>query len=279
MPESDDDAEKARIQRQLIQALEKAHIPERDDTNWLPKLFGGAVSYWQMRAGNVEIVIRSRQFTGGSIECSLHLESLVRDRDQDALVDSLIYLRVVISDILPSLSDHLLARSFNVLPLSIRRSLKDQAGVDFSAARESILKSRHTEIVSRLRAERDSRGGSDPRLTGEDSRTLHLQHEEATQMAKQIKKDYEHTFRTFDENHSRNGYKWEQWQEFWVKYSAELYPRHNPDFLALFASQENPTSREVAYRWLASYLPHEVSYIKKLVTKSRRGSQTIKSSD
>jgi hypothetical protein len=73
MPESDDAAAgKARIQRQLIQALEKANIPERNNTNWLPKFFGGATSYWQMRDGDIEIVIRSHQFTGGRIDCWTH---------------------------------------------------------------------------------------------------------------------------------------------------------------------------------------------------------------
>jgi len=272
-----------RSERLLLQALEKSDIEEASETNQLPPLLGGTtVVYWRKTANDdIEIVLNSSHWFAGSLKCSITLGNLADSairyfpNDADAvstLVEVLAYLRGNVSLLLPETRQGIFLRRYNLAISKI--AMKDLAEAQLELV-ESIITpqmieatARFTEMNKRLRAE-PKRGGSKARLEHRQRQSLHEQYDEVQQIAKPVRKSYVTTFNIFETTHSRSGYNWEQWQEFWIKYATELHG-HEAEFLLLFAERDNPSASEIAYRWLAAQTGHTRSYVETLVIRSRK---------
>lgn len=113
------------------------------------------------------------------------------------------------------------------------------------------------------------RGGSAAKLTEEIRTSLYEYYDDILLVAKPIKKDYNDTFKRFDESRPR-GYNFEEWQQFWINHATGLYHDYDKDFLTLFADQDHPSASEVAYRWLAYRTGRKKSYVERLVKQTRK---------
>lgn len=133
----------------------------------------------------------------------------------------------------------------------------------------AILKQRLRQLGDQIKAMVGTRrrGGSKGKLEVSTRRSMHAQYDEILQIGKAIKRHYNEVFRTFDK--SRQTYKRETWEEFWLSHAKALYD-YNPDFLSLFSELGDPSASDVAYKWLALHTGHSLSYIKRLVIQSRK---------
>ena len=273
-----------RSERLLLQALEESDIV--NETNWLPPLLGGTTSvYWRKVANDdIEIVLNSSHWFTGTLKCSITLGHLAENairyfpKDADAvstLIEVLAYLRGNIDLLLPETRQGIYLRKHNLK--SKKRAEKGMADIELATIEliESTITplmgeaiARFTEMNKRLRAE-PKRGGSKARLEHQQRQSLHDDYDEVLRIAKPVRKSYLTTLKTFKTTHSRSGYKWVEWQEFWVKYATEL-TGHEAEFLSLFAEQDNPSASEIAYRWLVAQTGHTRSYVETLVIKSRK---------
>ncbi len=279
-----DEALKKRALTLLAQALQQSDIQERNEENQFPRLFGPTVAYWESPyEGEIKVTFSTAYWGSGSLRCSISLTELAvyaanlfSDDDAKvvkALADLLEYLRTTLSLLLPTASQDLLARSVNLVIQPHHELLKGARSLLLDPMISS-LENRVKETAKRLRAER-GRGGSTARLEPNKRRSLHVQYDEICKIARPIKKDYDATFKRFDESHRRGGSTWEQWQEFWGRYSIDLY-RHDAAFLLLFAAPDEPSASEVAYRQLAAQTGHTPSYVETLVLKSRKEAGVLK---
>jgi hypothetical protein len=274
-----------RSERLLLQALEKSDIEEANETNQLPPLLSGTtVVYWRKTANDdIEIVLNSSHWFAGSLKCSITLGYLANSaityfpNDADAvsaLVEVLAYLRGNISLLLPETRQGIFLRRYNLaidkIPIKTLGEAQMELVESIIAPQMIEASARFTEMNKRLRAEPEpKRGGSKARLEHRQRQSLHEQYDEVQQIAKPVRKSYVATFKTFETTHRRSGYKWEEWQKFWIKYATELHG-HETEFLLLFAERDNPSASEIAYRWLAAQTGHTRSYVETLVIKSRK---------
>lgn len=278
---SEDDEREQRALELLTQALQEAGIEERNTTNIPLTFFGETVARWEKSHNHIEVEFYSSRMFSGNIVCRIGLTSFAERTTQlfpddaealETLVALIQYLKSVVSRILPSTSQNLFTRRHNLtkrkLSAEQRKTIKDyESELIASIDPKFIEKKRDWE--REFRAETDGRGGSATRLGANERQSLHRQYDDAYKIVKGIKKDYDKVLATFTETHKRGGHKWEQWQEFWSKYATELYGQAT-EFLALFAEQDQPSASEITYRWLARQKGHEVSYLKRLVYKSRK---------
>lgn len=279
MSDLNEEAEALRLEGLLIQALQQAEIPQRDQTNWLPPFLGGTTVYWQKQGNEIEIVFNSAKFSGGRIQCSIYLERLVgfnsKHRNENEhlieVVDILRYLRMVVSQILPDLENHLSARSLNSLPRKMQRIIRG-IGYPFASEVRQALDTKRKEAVTRLRADREKRGGSDPRLPDEQRKSLHAQYDALHRACKTIKRDYESKLKRFAKDRKAKGYSRKEWRAHWMK-GAKDYPDEIRELIGLFVQQDSPSASEVAYTVLAKRTGHARSYIPRLIAKSRKDDQ------
>lgn len=274
-----------RSERLLLQALKESGIEEANETNQLPPLIGGStVVCWQKTSNDdIEIVLTSSPWFTGHLRCSVTLSHLAENairyfpKDADAtntLIEVLAYLRGNLTLLLPETRQGIYLRSQNLKSRSGTK--KELAEIQLEYV-ESVITplmveaiARFTEMNKRLRAEpKSKRGGSKARLEHRQRESLHDDYDEVRRIAKPVRKSYLTTFKTFKSTHSRGGYKWQEWQEFWVEYASKLHG-HEAEFLLLFAERDNPSASEIAYRWLAAQTGHTRSYVQTLVIKSRK---------
>lgn len=279
--DEDDGTRDQRALKILTQALREVGIEQRNTTNLPLTFFGETVARWQESHGYIEVEFYSSRMFSGNIVCTIGLSSFAERTAQlfpdDAealktLVALIQYLKSVVSGILPSTSQNLFARRHNLT----RRKLSAQQRKTIKALESELVDSIDVKSIEKkrdwereFRAETEGRGGSAARLGANERQSLHRQYDDTYKIVKGIKKDYDKLLATFTETHKRSGHKWKQWHVFWNKYATELYGQQ-PEFLALFAEQDKPSASEIVYRWLARQKGHEVSYLKRLVYKSRR---------
>lgn len=281
MPE--DNEHKERALKLLTQALQEAGIEERNSQRLT--FFGKTDVYYRTESNNyIEVEFYSVQMFTGHMRCTLGLRHLSEEtarmfpNDAEAvatLVAMLNYLKNVTSGILTATAHKLFERRRNITFKSLsayqRKNIRD-AEREFQA---SILASIDDSYVEKQRDWEkefrgiEGRGGSAPKLGASDRRSLHKQYDDVHRLAKPIKKAYNTTFKSFAASRRQTGYNWSDWQEFWIKYAGELYDRET-EFLVLFASQDNPSASEIAYRWLAAKTGHTVAYLRRLVTAARK---------
>jgi len=268
-----------RGERLLLQALKQSNIDEPNETNQFPFLLTSETIYWHRVGDDIEIVFKSAHWFTGRLNCSITLGSFVENtlrhfpKDADAvltLVDVLAYLQGNLSALTLDASRGIFLRSHNLVykTLSTEQKLAIAQAELIVATLTTEAPDRFTELTKRLRAE-PGRGGSTPRLEHHQRQSLHEQYDQIRQIAGPIRKDYTATLHTFQSSHSRGARTWEEWQEFWRKYASDLY-KYDPEFLLLFADQDNPSASEVSYRWLAKQTSYTRSYVERRVLESRK---------
>lgn len=274
-----------RPERLLLQALKESGIEEANESNQLPPLIGGSTAvYWRRSVNDdIEIVVNSYPWFTGHLKCSVSLSHLADEairyfpKDADAiitLIEVLAYLRGNLSLLLPETRQGIFLRSQNLRSRSGTKKGLSEVQLEFIESVISPLMveaiARFTEMNKRLRAERKSkRGGSKARLEHRQIASLHDDYDEIQRIARVVRKSYLPMFKTFESTHTRSGYKWEEWQEFWVESAAKL-TGHEAEFLLLFAQPDKPSASEIAYKWLAAQTGHTRSYVQTLVIKSRK---------
>ena len=261
----------------LGEAFKRCEIPERSDDNYRLNFFGRNI-YSEKTDNDIGIAFSYYHPGAGSMSCSISLRHLATQTARsfpedeeaiEALVDALKYLESAVSALLPVTHHKLLRRMFNLKVRPKTDKEQQKAWIALLEQMTSAYSDSRAEMERKLAAERDWRGGSDARLKDGERRSLHTDYDDLYETAKVIKKDHDATSIRFAESHRRHSYLPEQWQEFWGKYANDLY-EHDPAFLMLFASQDNPSASEVAYRHLAATKGHTRSYIERLVLESRK---------
>lgn len=140
---------------------------------------------------------------------------------------------------------------------------------------DRMMKDLKNEIKRILGTKR--RGGSAGKLTDEIRTSLYEYYDDIHLMAKAIKKDYNDTFKKFEKSRHQSGYKFEEWQQFWINHATALYRDYDKDFLASFAEQEHPSASEITYRWLSHRTGGKRSYVESLVKKTRKAAGKTRS--
>ncbi|HEX8458985.1 MAG TPA: hypothetical protein VF656_16950 [Pyrinomonadaceae bacterium] len=144
----------------------------------------------------------------------------------------------------------------------------DEREAFLRGALRTMFKDLQNEIKEILGTRR--RGGSEAKLTGEIRTSLHEYYDDIHLMTRPIKKDYNNTFKRFEESRRHTGYKFEEWRQFWINHAKAFYPDLDEDFLASFAETDHPSASELAYRWLSHRGCGKRSYVETLVKKSRK---------
>jgi hypothetical protein len=269
-----------RGERLLLQALHKSQIQNPNASNRHPPLIGGTSIYWHRVGDEIEIVFNCAEWFTGRLCCSITLsnftETITRLFPDDphalsALVEMIKYLRGNLELLLSETSRGLYLRSQNLLG----KQLTAPQRLAIEAVESMIIRpmaktidNRFKQMNKQLRAA-PGPGGSNARLEQDLRQSMHEQYDEVQRIAKPVRKSYLTIFKTFETTHSRSGYKWAEWQEFWIKYATEL-TGHEAEFLLLFAERDSQSASEVAYRWLVAQTGHTRSYVQTLVIKSRK---------
>ena len=172
---SDDQFSEERGRALLAQAFEQCEIPERTGDEYPPKLFGTGNVYSETTDSDIQIVFSYYHANAGPVYCSISLRRLAFQTAQgykndeeaiEALVDTLKYLESAVSGLLPTAQHKLLRRVFN---LKVRGQTSKEQQKGWITILEQIAPSdTRTETEKKLAAERDWRGGSDPRLEVSD---------------------------------------------------------------------------------------------------------------
>jgi len=166
----------------LAQALKQCEIPERNGTEY-PRLFGGGNVYSESTDSDIGIVFSYYHPGAGSLSCSISLKHLAFQTAQsfaddaeatEVLVDALKYLESTVSELLPTMNHNILRRVFN-LRIRPRADQEEKEGwIKILDQLSPAHSKRRMEMERKLAAERDWRGGSDPRVdvSDEQCRTL-----------------------------------------------------------------------------------------------------------
>jgi len=262
----------------LTEALKASNINETNSESHKPRFFGTHVSWHSPYDGEIEVTISSYSWGAGRLRCSISLVDLAMRTTEvftvdaeavQALTDLLDSFKTSLSLLLPASWQDILTRAFNLHVAPNDKAMKAARKVMLDPM-STVYENATREKLRRLRADK-TQGGSSPRLQPDVRQSLHTRYDEIYNMAKPIKKDYDTMREKYDATHHRK--KWEEWQRFWSTAANELYP-YGPQFLTLFASEDNPSASEVAYQWLAAQTKHAASYIPKLVARSRKDSQS-----
>jgi hypothetical protein len=282
------DAHAERDRRLLLAALEKAQIEEYETARANSDLIGGPYLFWRKADGLddvIELVFVSHTFVG-RFHAGITLNSIATQAADaffnddaeavNAIVVALEYMQGVIAEILPDAHRGIHERS---LYLGIehgnaykKRAAKMIRSFIIQPSNESA-KSRRAELEKHLRATRDIRGGSKPKLQDSERKSIHTQYDELHALTKAVKQDHDARLKRFAKQHLGRGYKPKNWQDDWASHVAEKYPALQ-GFLKLFANQSNPTPSKIAYAILAKRTGHKRKYLPKLVTESRKLTKT-----
>jgi hypothetical protein len=116
-----------------------------------------------------------------------------------------------------------------------------------------------------------TRGGKTSKLEPSLRQRLHLDYEALYEGAKPLKKQYNVLRKTFDANRHRKDHA--EWERFWIDHSSKLYADYDQDYLRLFASIDNPSASEVAYKWLSMKTGLRQSYVQRIVKELRQAAR------
>lgn len=166
----------------LSQAFQRCEIPEgKDDEHSSP--FGDGNIYYKTVGNETEIVFSYYHMGAGSVYCSISLGHLAIQTAQgfqddeeaiEALVDALKYLESSVSVLLPTTHHKLLRRVFNLKGRPRTDKEEQKAWIALLEQLTPAFSDRRSAMERKLAAERDWRGGSDPRVdvSDEQCRTL-----------------------------------------------------------------------------------------------------------
>lgn len=247
---SDDQSLVERGRYLLGQAFQRCEIPERSGDECPPKLFGGGNIYSETTDNDIGIVFSYYHPSAGSVHCSISLKHLAHQTAQsfagdeeaiEALVDALNYLESSVSTLLPATHHILLRRVFN---LSVRPKTDKEQQKAWIAILDKLSPAhskRRTEIEKKLAAERDWRGGSDPRVEVSDK--------QCEQMAADYRTLLSHWQKT-----NRNRKKEKNWRAY-----AKIDQPDTPDDLLDRLDDDLPTENESEgdYPNIPSAIAHE----------------------
>ncbi|HSE17252.1 MAG TPA: hypothetical protein VLB46_09360 [Pyrinomonadaceae bacterium] len=284
---SDERDQEQRALKLLIQALKTAGIEERDQPRLL--LFGRGDAFYHVRNNSVEVEIYSTRMFIGDLHCTFRLRLLTErtcylfpddDEALETMVVMLNYLRARLDGLLDKTSHNVFARSQNIglnrlsAPDRKRlREMREQLESELLALPAVQDREKPIDWEKEFRAEKQGRGGSSAKLSATQRESLHKRYDAIREGAKPIRQTYRANLKTFEQSRQRKGYKWEEWQDVWAKLASELY-EFDADFLNLFASKDNPSASEIAYRWLAVETGHTVGYLKNLISALRKEPQS-----